>query len=204
MGYASVVRIPQSRGCRRGLVTKRWEWESEWVRRLVLVVGLVASGFTLGGCTLTEYVLPGASGDVGSSSDGTVATGEAPTSGSGATGMSDSEGGCGAGMSLCGELCVDLQVAAEHCGTCGKVCEGDELCLGGECREVLVLDCTSCPCADQCPGSEQHVLEATSSGSESDSDSGGQDPQQGLCCELAAPMQVVCILGDPDDVVCPG
>lgn len=197
-----MVRIPQSQMRRRGLVTKRGEWESEWVRRLVFVVGLVASGFTPVGCTLTEYVVRGASGDAGSSGDDTVTSGEAPTSGSGATGMSDSEGGCEAGKSLCGELCVDLQVTNEHCGACGKVCDDDKLCLGGECRDVLVLDCTSCPCADQCPGSEQNVLEATSSGSESDS--GGKDPQPGLCCELAAQMQVVCILGDPDDVVCPG
>lgn len=168
---------------------------------VVVVVALVGSGFTLGGCTLTEYVLPGAPRDSGSSGDDTVASGEAPTSGSETMGMGDSEGGCGAGMSLCGELCVDLQGAEEHCGSCGEACEDDEMCLAGECRDVLVLDCTSCPCADQCPDSEQNVLEATSG---TESDSGGKDPQEGLCCELAAQMQVVCILGDPDDALCPG
>lgn len=192
------------------LVTNGGVRESWGVRYLAVLVLSISSG------CLAEYVLPGGSrGDTGSSGDDTVASGDAPT---GATGQGDSEDGCEAGTSRCGELCVDLQRDEEHCGGCDEVCKADEMCLVGECRDVIVLACEGCPCADQCPVGDQGVLasttgegggeggEGTGGGDASDTaetaESGGKDPQQRLCCEVE--MQVLCVVGDADEVlVCP-
>lgn len=210
--------------------------ESWVVQRLVVVVALISSG------CLAEYVLPGGSrGDTGLTPEDTVVSADAPTGGAmtGGTGEGDSDddsedvGECTVGTSRCGDLCVDWQSDARHCG-CDEVCETDEMCLMGECRDVVVLDCSSCPCADQCPAGGDGVL-ASTTGEEGGgsnfagtddtddtadtadttdtadtadtadtTDSGGEGPQQGLCCELAEAMQVVCVLADVDEtVVCP-
>lgn len=175
------------------------------------MVARVVSVGLLAGCTLAEYVLPGGSrGDTETNADSTMASGDVPTGG-GATEMGDSDGACEVGLKRCGDECVDLQGAEAHCGGCGDPCKSDELCVVGECRDVVVLDCESCPCTDQCPGGGQGGGEGGegSEGSEgsdgSDGETGGGDPQQRLCCELAAEMQVVCIVGEVgDELVCPG
>ncbi len=187
------------------VVTERGVRESWGVRRLVVMVALVVSGWTLAGCTLAEYVLPGGSrGDTESSGDATVASGDVPTGGT----VGDSDGECEVGLTRCGDECVDLQRAEAHCGGCEEPCKSDEMCVVGECRDVVVLDCESCPCTDQCPGGGQGGGDGGegSEGSEgSDGETGGSDPQQRLCCELEAKMQVVCIVGDVGDaLVCPG
>lgn len=193
------------------------------MQRLFVMVALFTSG------CLAEYVLPGGSrGDTESTGD-TLASGDVPTVGSvtaGDTGQGgtqgDSEGGCDsecegdctAGTSRCGEQCFDLQTDEQHCGSCEEVCKADEMCIAGECRDVLVLECEGCPCADQCPGSGDGLIEATGGGdgggsedtadTEDTADSGGKDPQQGLCCELAEAMQVICVIGDVGaTLVCP-
>lgn len=178
------------------LVTKTGVRESWGVRYLAVLVLSISSG------CLAEYVLPGgSSGDTGPGDD-TVASGDVPT---GATGPGDSEDGCEAGTSRCGELCVDLQRDEEHCGSCDEVCKVDEMCLVGECRDVIVLECEACPCADQCPVGDEGG-EGGGEGGEGDtaetSESGGKDPQQRLCCEVE--MQVLCVVADADEVlVCP-
>lgn len=169
--------------------------------------------------------MPGGSrGDTESTGDTTV-SGDAPTVGgdtAGDTGkggtQGDSEGGCdsacedecAAGTSRCGEQCVDPQTDELHCGSCEEVCKVDETCIAGECRDVVVLECEGCPCADQCPGagSGDGLIEATGDGEGGGggdtADSGGKDPQQGLCCELAEEKQVICVIGDVGEtLVCP-
>jgi hypothetical protein len=40
---------------------------------------------------------------------------------------------CPAPTVLCGDVCVDLQASADHCGECGNACTGPETCLAGVC-----------------------------------------------------------------------
>jgi hypothetical protein len=195
------------------------------VRRLALALALVPCG------CLAEYVLPGdATGDVQSTSGDGEPSGGAPgepTSGDMSGDMSgdvsgggDTEGAklCDPGLLRCGDACVDPGSDEAHCGGCEGSCKDDERCIVGECRDVVVLECDSCPCADQCPQKDQGVLAATSgesAGGESDSasgdtaesagdESGGKDPQQYLCCVVEASSQVWCVIGDMEDpLVCP-
>jgi hypothetical protein len=57
---------------------------------------------------------------------------------------------------LCGQSCVDLETDPNHCSECDDACAGDELCIGGDCREYELTRCDACPCgecerdADQC------------------------------------------------------
>lgn len=157
-------------------------------------LGLVAA-LWLGGCTLAEYVLPPVSGGDSDSAGGdTQGTDDMPTGSAG-----DTSEGCGAGESLCQGGCVDLLSDEAHCGRCDDECKSDEMCVVGECRDVEVVDCAGCPCADQCPV-------GGSDGTDSD-DGGGGDPQQRLCCEVltdGGDPQVLCVMGEEEDLlVCP-
>ena len=61
---------------------------------------------------------------------------------------------CTGGLTECDEACVDMDADPLHCGECGKRCEVDKVCAGGECRDFEVaLGCTACPCA-ACAGDE--------------------------------------------------
>jgi hypothetical protein len=40
---------------------------------------------------------------------------------------------CPPGQTLCGEVCVFTQSDPQNCGSCGNVCQGDLLCIGGVC-----------------------------------------------------------------------
>lgn len=164
------------------------------VRSLVVVIVASVSG----GC-LAEYVLPGGSrGDTESNGGETMVSGDTPTMGGGEGEGDDSEGECAAGASRCGEACVDLQRDGEHCGGCGEVCTSDERCIVGECRDVVVLKCASCPCADQCPAGDDGVLASTTGAGEGE----GDDPQQRLCCALGE--EVLCVVADVDEELgCP-
>lgn len=79
----------------------------------------------------TDSVGPGGdSGDAGSS--GLDASG-----GQGGTG-----GAAGCGLTQCGSECVDTATNEDHCGSCGKVCDGTHgvrSCAGGECN----ISCSS-------------------------------------------------------------
>ena len=41
---------------------------------------------------------------------------------------------CAEGLARCGEACVDLAGASEHCGACGVVCGDTQACVEGACR----------------------------------------------------------------------
>ena len=44
--------------------------------------------------------------------------------------------GCSVGLTQCGQSCVDLQTHPLHCDECGRACDGDEVCIGGECEDL--------------------------------------------------------------------
>ncbi len=48
----------------------------------------------------------------------------------------DMENGCGEGLSECGQSCVDRQTHPLHCGVCNRACDGDEVCIDGECLDT--------------------------------------------------------------------
>jgi len=67
---------------------------------------------------------------------------------------------CGGGQCLpncdgfqdqCGDSCTNNNNDPLNCGECGKVCDGDELCVDGECRPFAVAPCGQCPC-EACSG----------------------------------------------------
>ncbi len=191
------------------------------VRRVVLVLALSPCG------CLAEYVLPGdAATSEASSTGGGSSGGESPTGGEASDAGDEASGGdetgaqpCDAGLLRCGEACVDPDSDEAHCGECGEYCKEAERCIAGECSDVVVLECASCPCPDQCPEKDQGLFEATggesvgesaSAGDTADTadsggdDGGGEDPQKHLCCAVEAASQVWCVIGDPEDpLVCP-
>jgi len=70
------------------------------------------------------------------------------------TGSDSGCAGAQTGCTECDEACVDMDADPLHCGECGKRCEVDKVCAGGECRDFEVaLGCTACPCA-ACAGDE--------------------------------------------------
>jgi len=98
--------------------------------------------------------------------------GGAPEVGGGAPGMGGGDGagghgGADAGMTFCGNICVDLQTDCHHCGSCDHVCDPSEGCVGGMCTRA----CT--PGAKQCSGNGVQTC------------SGGG--QWGAACECAWP-----------------
>ena len=48
----------------------------------------------------------------------------------------DDDVGCGPELSLCGQSCVDLETHPLHCNACNRSCNGDEVCIEGECLEA--------------------------------------------------------------------
>jgi len=189
---------------------------------------LIALALVTGGC-LVEYVLPEGDslGDQGNTQS-SATNDPAPTTG---TGDPDLMGdgrttgdACDAGLMLCGDDCVDLEGGDAHCGTCDAYCEDDQMCIASECRDILVVECTACPC-DACSAGDGE-LESTS---------GDGEPSMYLCCPPAEGPDtgdtrgtgdtgdtgdtrdtgdtgdtgdtadtVVCVVGDPEDLlVCP-
>lgn len=45
----------------------------------------------------------------------------------------DDELGCGAGLTECGQSCVDLDSHPLHCNACNRACDGDQGCIDGDC-----------------------------------------------------------------------
>jgi hypothetical protein len=127
-----------------------------------------------------------------------VVTGDPAPTGGDTTGDGQTTGdACDEGLTRCGDACVDLSRDDGHCGTCEEYCKSDEKCIASECRDILPVDCATCPC-DACPGSGG-VLESTTSG-------GGGDPEKYLCCAPpdGADDAVICVVGDAEDLlVCP-
>ena len=138
---------------------------------LVVVVSGPHAGASAGAPGLVEtrrWVRESCGGD-------THGTGDMPTGAAGAAGGTSE--GCGEGELLCERGCVDLLSDEARCG-CDDECKSDEMCVVGECRDVAVVDCASCPCADQCPVGDSDGTD--SDGTDSD-DGGGGDPQHRLC-----------------------
>lgn len=44
--------------------------------------------------------------------------------------------GCGPGLAECGQSCVDLTSHPLHCDACNRACDGDQVCIDGDCLEV--------------------------------------------------------------------
>ena len=51
---------------------------------------------------------------------------------------------CGAGTSLCGSSCVNLQSNQQHCGACGTACKAGEVCSAGKCALSCQTGLTAC------------------------------------------------------------
>ena len=43
---------------------------------------------------------------------------------------------CAEGQAVCGGACVELNTNSRHCGTCGKRCQLNAICVGGTCTCV--------------------------------------------------------------------
>lgn len=86
------------------------------------------------GLAVTLFGCATGGGDLGGFTDGGVRKDTAPA---------ESGGGCGVGLETCDGDCVDLAFDRNHCGSCGNVCKGTEVCKAGKCSS----DCgtlTSC------------------------------------------------------------
>jgi len=46
--------------------------------------------------------------------------------------------GCGEGLTLCGEACVNLDTDASNCGSCGHQCNPGEFCGSGICQTIII------------------------------------------------------------------
>ncbi|MBK6519035.1 MAG: hypothetical protein IPG04_34045 [Polyangiaceae bacterium] len=56
-------------------------------------------------------------------------------------------------LDACGNACVDRDTDPLNCGDCGEVCQNDEVCVEGNCRQWEVgVGCNSCPCNASCNG----------------------------------------------------
>lgn len=68
-----------------------------------------------------------------------------------AEGGGDGAGGCRAPLATCGQDCVDLSAARDHCGQCGAACGDEEVCAGGTCAP-LPPSCIAlgCPAGAYC------------------------------------------------------
>ena len=62
--------------------------------------------------------------------------------------------GCSNGLTMCGEVCVDLTVNHDNCGFCGNSCTTDQICQSGTCGQNACRygtcadssDCGGAPC----------------------------------------------------------
>ena len=107
----------------------------------------------------------GGGGSGGASGGG--AGGSAGGSGSGGTGVCTPA--CGEARNCCGNSCTNLQNDPRNCGQCGRACDQNVLCTGGE--------CISPPCEATC--------EAGASCCGTECCAPGQ-----LCCDPQGPVEI--------------
>ncbi len=43
---------------------------------------------------------------------------------------------CSPGLTQCGQSCVDVQTHPLHCDECDRACDGDEVCIDGDCEDL--------------------------------------------------------------------
>ncbi len=98
----------------------------------------------------TSTGVGGAGGDGGSGAggngDGGSGIGGSGDGGAGGRGGSGGAGGaeCGPNVTLCGDVCVDLDLDPENCGDCSVTCESGEVCSDGQCGLECVGNTTLC------------------------------------------------------------
>jgi hypothetical protein len=91
---------------------------------------------------------------------------------------------CPAGLTRCGDACVDLQTTASSCGACGTKCMGGQGCSGGQC---------GCPsgktaCGGSCVDTTASSLHCGMCGKTC---TAGQSCQAGQC-KCASATDVIC------------
>ncbi|MSP24948.1 MAG: hypothetical protein EXR75_07225 [Myxococcales bacterium] len=53
----------------------------------------------------------------------------------------------------CNGACVDQETDPLHCGQCDKICDQEEVCVKGQCRNwIVAAGCSTCPCQSACVG----------------------------------------------------
>jgi hypothetical protein len=96
--------------------------------------------------------------------------------------------GCPAGMSACGDSCVDLGSSVGNCGACGTSCEDGASCVDGKC---------SCKASElACDGVCTNVRDSDSNcGACGDACGKGAECVAGSCVQVACPTGTVQCLG---------
>jgi hypothetical protein len=64
-------------------------------------------------------------------------------------------GGCSAGETDCGGVCVDLDENLSHCGGCNQPCVFGEVCCSGTCADLTTHEKHCGACGQACAGSDQ-------------------------------------------------
>ncbi len=101
-----------------------------------------------GACTSAQGINCGASGSYCSSG---ACTSKLPAGGSCTdkvqcvSGNCSNKTCCAAGLTWCGDACVDLQTSNAHCGACGRTC-GSQQCMAGLCCDANSVKCGSSCC----------------------------------------------------------
>lgn len=125
----------------------RSEMMFDWIRRLAAPL-MVAVCPWLGGCgEKDDPANYGSGGDAANAanSTGNMAT-TTSTTGDAASSTGSTTGGiqCQPGLTLCGEVCVDVLTASDNCGGCGQACEVGRVCAAGACSSECVEPYTEC------------------------------------------------------------
>jgi hypothetical protein len=113
-----------------------------------LLILLAAGGCDAGGIvTLTGSGAGGGDTTATTGAETTTASSSSTT----ATATSGGTGGCGPGVSTCGDSCADLENDPANCGDCGVVCAEGEVCSAGACGFECLGGATRCGdlCVDQ-------------------------------------------------------
>src|SRR5258708_26092846 len=63
------------------------------------------------------------------------------------------DGGCPAGLVLCGAVCADLTTDPSHCGSCSQSCGGGTTCISGKCA----CPSTRMTCSGTCIHVQHHA-----------------------------------------------
>lgn len=98
---------------------------------------------------------------------------------------------------LCGDDCVDTDLDPAHCGGCDNACADDQICLDGQCAQLVCDPNTMVPCYTGDPGTED--VGTCKGGSQVCNDLG---TELGPCVGEVVPAAENC--DTPDDEECDG